>query len=168
MKKEVIYLAWWCFWCIDSAYIDYDGVEQTASGYIWGSAETANYQDVCSGITDHREAVKVEYYPDKIKLEAVLDRFFEYINPYDFEWQFADKWFQYTTAIYYQTQDEFEQIEQYLENKDFDKPLATQVVEFDNFYEAEDYHQNYADNHPTRYNMYFKWSWRENYVKNNK
>ena len=101
-------------------------------------------------------------------MDKILDRFFEYINPYDFEGQFADKWFQYTTAIYYQTQDEFNKIEQYIENKDFDKPLATQVVEFDNFYEAEDYHQNYSENHPTRYNMYFKWSWRESYVKNNK
>lgn len=168
MKKEVLYLAGGCFWCIDSAYVDYDGVEQTASWYIWGTKETANYQDVCSWITDHREAVKIEYYPEKISLDKILDRFFEYINPYDFEGQFADKWFQYTTAIYYQTQDEFNKIEQYIENKDFDKPLATQVVEFDNFYEAEDYHQNYSENHPTRYNMYFKWSWRENYVKNNK
>lgn len=168
MKKEVIYLAGWCFWCIDSAYVDYDWVEQTASWYIWWSAETANYRAVCSGITDHREAVKVEYYPDKISLETVLDRFFEYINPYDFEWQFADKWFQYTTAIYFQTKEEFEKIEKYIENKNFEQELATQVVEFDNFYEAEDYHQNYSEENPSRYNIYFKWSWREKYVKNNK
>lgn len=168
MKKEVIYLAWWCFWCIDSAYVEYEWVEKTASWYIWWSAETANYRDVCTGTTDHREAVKVEYYPDIISLDKVLDRFFEYIDPYDFNWQFADKWFQYTTAIYYQTDEEFEKIEKYIENKWFEKSLATQIVEFDNFYEAEDYHQEYAEKNPTRYNMYFKWSWRENYVKNNK
>jgi methionine-S-sulfoxide reductase len=168
MDKKVLYLAGWCFRCIDSAYVDYDWVNQTASWYIWGSKETANYNDVCSWLTDHREAVKIEYDPNIISLEQILDRFFQYIDPYDFDGQFADKWFQYTTAIYYQTQQEFDEIEKYIENKWFNKPLATQVVEFDNFYEAENYHQNYAENNPTRYNMYFKWSWREAYVKNNK
>lgn len=168
MKKEVLYLAWWCFWCIESAFVDYDWVEQTASWYIGGSLESANYSDVCSGVTDHREAVKIEYYPDIINLEKILDRFFEYVDPYNFNWQFADSWYQYTTAIYYQNQEELNQIETYIENKGFDKPLATQVVEFDNFYEAEENHQDYSEKSPFRYSLYFKWSWREAYVNNNK
>ena len=73
MKKEVLYLAGGCFWCIDSAFVEYDWVEQTASGYIGGSAETASYREVCSWSTDHREAVKVEYYPDKVSLEKILE-----------------------------------------------------------------------------------------------
>lgn len=162
-----IVLAWGCFWCIEWAFDEYQGVIEAVSWYTWWSEQTANYKDVSSGATQHREVVQVTYNPDLISLDEILDRFFQYIDPFD-EWgQFADRWYQYTTAIYYQDQQELDFINKYIEEK-FDKKIATKVVEKSQFYEAEEYHQDYAKKSAFRYNLYFKWSWRQDYVNNNK
>ncbi len=165
--KKII-LAGWCFWCIEWAFDEFPWVATAISWYIWWESETANYTDVSTGTTEHREAVEVTYDPNITDLTTILDRFFSYIDPYDEGWQFADRWFQYTTAIYYSDEVELQKIDEYIENKDFEKTIATSVEEVSDFYEAEEYHQDYARKSSFRYNIYFKWSWRKDYVENNK
>lgn len=165
--SEII-LAGGCFWCIEWAFDEFEGVKSATSWYIWGSAWTANYSDVSSGTTEHREAVKVIYDNTKVTLETILERFFVYIDPFDEWWQFADRWYQYTTAIYYEDDEELHQIEDFIESMNFDKPIATSIEEKSEFFEAEEYHQDYAKKSPFRYWLYFKWSWRKDYVQDNK
>lgn len=167
-NTQTIVLAGGCFWCIEWAFDEFPWVASAVSGYIGWDASTATYDQVSSGTTDHREAVKVTYDPSITDLNTILDRFFSYIDPYDEGWQFADRWYHYTTAIYYSDEDELQKIDEYIENKDFEKPIATNVEEITDFYEAEEYHQDYARKSSFRYNIYFKWSWRKDYVENNK
>jgi len=167
-NTDKIILAWGCFWCIEWAFDEFPWVASAVSWYIWWDSKTANYQDVSTWETKHREAVEVIYDPEITPLETILDRFFSYIDPYDFEWQFADKWYQYTTAIYYWNDQELQKIDEYIAQKDFEKPLATKVLPVSTFYEAEEYHQDYARKSSFRYQLYFNWSWRKDYVEKNK
>lgn len=167
-NTQTIVLAWGCFWCIEWAFDEFPWVASAVSGYIGWDASTATYDQVSSGTTDHREAVQVTYDPNITDLNTILDRFFSYIDPYDEGWQFADRWYHYTTAIYYSDEDELQKIDEYIENKDFEKTIATSVEEVSDFYEAEEYHQDYARKSSFRYNIYFKWSWRKDYVEKNK
>jgi peptide methionine sulfoxide reductase msrA/msrB len=137
-------------------------VKEAVVGYMGGSAETANYSDVSSGTTQHREAVKIIYDPRIISYEALIDIFWRQIDPTDAEGQFADKGFQYTTAIYYKNEVEkimAEDSKNALEtSKKFKKKIATLILPFPNFFEAEGYHQNYYKNHAFRYSLYKKGS----------
>jgi methionine-S-sulfoxide reductase len=138
------------------------------SWYAWGKETTADYKNVSTGKTAHRETVKVTYDPMKLDLEEVLDTFFGYIDPYDTWGQFADRGYHYTTAIYYQDEDEKNDILEYINNHDFEDNLATKFVEINSFYEAEEEHQDYAQKKSWNYERYFQGSWRKDYVKENK
>jgi len=106
-----------------------------------------------------------------ISYEKLVKLFWTQIDPTDFEWQFADKWFQYTTAIIYSNDEEKEIAEKSKkdleESKKFDKQIATQIIPFTTFFDAEEYHQDYYKKSSLRYNMYKKWSWREWFIENN-
>ncbi len=95
-----------CFWCMEGIFEAQDGVYEAVSGYAWDSEKTANYDDVSSGVTKHREVVQVSYDPEKISYEALLELYWTQIDPTDPDGQFTDKWYQYTTAIYYQNEEE--------------------------------------------------------------
>ena len=165
---QTIYLAWGCFWCIEWAFDSMHWVVSAVSGYIGGTQETANYDDVSTGKTAHREAVKVIYNPTIVTKEEILDTFFGYIDPYDAGWQFADRWYQYTTALYYFDEDEKQDLLSYINNHEFTDNLATKFVKITSFYEAEEYHQDYAQKKSWNYQRYFKWSGRKDYVDENK
>lgn len=149
-----------CFWCIEGPFDATPGVSEAISGYIEGSKETANYQDVSSGTTKHREAVRVSYNPDEISYGELLKIFFRQIDPVDTGGQFADRGFQYTTAVYYKNDIEKKIIEQFIENLEesgkFEGEVATKILPVTDFYEAEEYHQDYAQKSSFRYNLYKK------------
>ena len=165
---ETIYLAWGCFWCIEGAFDTKPGVISAISGYAGGKASTANYDSITTGKTAHRETVKVTYNPTVLSKEDVLDTFFWYIDPYDTGWQFADRGYQYTTAVFYTSQEEKQDILDYINNHEFEDNLATKFVEISSFYEAEEYHQDYAQKKSGNYERYFKGSGRKDYVNENK
>ncbi len=161
------YFAWGCFWCLESIFEAQNGVKEAIVWYIWWTKETATYDMVSSWKTDHREGIKVIYDPEIISYETLVEIFWKQIDPTDEWWQFADRGLQYTTAIYYS--DDVEKLiaitsKLELENSGkFEKEIATKILPFTTFFDAEEYHQNYYKTNSTRYKIYLKWSGREDY-----
>lgn len=160
-----------CFWCMEGIFEAQDWVYEAVSGYAWDSQITANYNDVSSGMTQHREVVQVYYNPEKIGYEKLLELFWTQIDPTNPDGQFADIWYQYTTAIYYQNEEEkkiAETSKQKLQDsKKFEKKIATLILPTPEFYKAEEYHQDYYKKSSFRYNQYKKWSGRADFIEKN-
>lgn len=146
-------LAGGCFWCVEAVFKEIDGVLEVASGYAGGTADTADYQTVCSGMTDHAEVIQVVYDPARASFGQLLKVFFSVAHdPTQLNRQGADRGRQYRSAIFY-TDDEQKRIaEAYIRQLNeagvFDAPIVTEVAPLDAFYEAEAYHQDYAARNP--------------------
>ena len=146
-------LAGGCFWCVEAVYLQLDGVRSVKSGYAGGTAETADYETVCSGRTDHAEAVEVRHDPSKLTYGKLLKVFFSIAHdPTTRDRQGGDVGRQYRSAIFYANDEQKRIAQAYIEQLDaakvFDKPIVTEVVPLERFYEAETYHQNYAARNP--------------------
>jgi len=146
-------LAGGCFWCVEAVYLQLDGVRSVKSGYAGGTAETADYETVCSGRTDHAEAVEVRYDPSTLTYGKLLKVFFSIAHdPTTRDRQGGDVGRQYRSAIFYANDEQKRIAQAYIEQLDaakvFDKPIVTEVVPLERFYEAETYHQNYAARNP--------------------
>ena len=158
-----------CFWCVEADFEKVPGVVEAVSGYTGGNVENPTYPEVSSGRTGHLEAVQVYYDPKKISYEGLLETFWRMIEPTDAGGQFVDRGKQYSTAIFYHD------LKQKLaaENSKallsasgrFSKPLVTPIMEAGEFFVAEEYHQNYYDKNPLRYNFYRFGSGRDQYLE---
>jgi len=141
-----------CFWCTEAAFEQLDGVLDVTSGYIGGSAETANYRAVCNGNTGHAEAIRISYDPAKISYEQLLAVFFDAHDPTQLNRQGNDVGTQYRSAIYCaddaQKQVAQAKIDQLNAAKAFPRPIVTTLEPLSTFYPAEDYHQDYARLNP--------------------
>ena len=146
-------LAGGCFWCVEAVYKNLEGVSSVKSGYAGGTADTADYETVSSGTTDHAESVEVVYDPSRISYGQILKVFFAIAHdPTQLNRQGPDTGRQYRSAIFY-TDDEQQRVAQaYIDQLNnahvFDKPIVTEVVPLDAFYQAETYHQDYAARNP--------------------
>ncbi len=171
VKTENAYFAGGCFWCLEGIFEAQGGVVEARLWYMWGNAEDANYHSVASGQTDHREAVRVIYDPSQIDYTRLVELFWTQIDPTDPGGQFADRWFQYTTAIYYnnkQEQKSAEKSKQTLDDSNkFEQPIATKILPATEFFEAEAYHQDYYKKSALRYKIYSKASGREWFIEEN-
>lgn len=150
-----VVLAGGCFWCVEAVYLPLDGVSGVRSGYAGGTAETANYQAVCSGTTNHAEAVEITYDPGRISLGRLLKVFFAVAHdPTEKDRQGNDRGRQYRSAIFYRTPKQKEVAEAYIAQLNaarvFPAPIATTLEPLDGFYEAEPYHQDYARRNPAQ------------------
>ncbi len=147
-----------CFWCIQPAFDNLEGVTRTTVGYSGGTAADATYEKVSAHETEHRETIQIEYNPAKVTFTQLLERFMRNIDPTDNEGQFADKGPQYRTAIYYHDDTQKKEAEAYFkmlkETMQFKYPIYTEVIPYVNFFAAEDYHQKYSEKNPERYNAY--------------
>jgi peptide-methionine (S)-S-oxide reductase len=148
-------LAGGCFWCVEAVYKQLDGVNSVTSGYAGGTAETADYQVVSSGRTGHAEAVEVRFDPAKVSYGQLLKVFFSIAHdPTTRDRQGPDVGKQYRSAIFYADDAQRRVAEAYIAQIDrakvFDAPIVTEVKPLERFYEAEDYHQDYADRNPTQ------------------
>lgn len=146
-----------CFWGIQAVYEHVKGVIRATSGYSGGAANTAQYEKVCSGRTGHAEAVQVLFDPSKITFGQILKVFFSIAHdPTELNRQGPDVGTQYRSAIFFASEDQKRIAAAYVEQlnaaKVYSRPIATQIVPLDAFYDAEDYHQGYAEQHPE--NMY--------------
>ncbi len=168
-KSETAVFAGGCFWCVESAFEGIDGVSDVISGYTGGHAENPTYEQVTSGTTGHYEAIKVTFDPDIITYKGLLKIFFQQIDPTDPDGSFADRGSQYQSAIFYQNdsqkKDAVKVIDQINLSRIFDNPVATQMLEFKNFYEAEVYHQDYHKKNPIRYKFYRAGSGRDRFIE---
>ncbi len=146
-----------------------DGIEKVTVGYTGGEEENPTYEEVCSGMTGHIEAVQFEFDPERVNYSDLLDIFWRQVNPTDPGGQFVDRGTQYQTAIFYHSEDQKKEAEKSLGLMDrsglYEGPIVTEIREAMTFYQAEEYHQGYHRNNPVRYNIYRKNSGRDQYLK---
>jgi peptide-methionine (S)-S-oxide reductase len=147
-------LAGGCFWCVEAVYKNLDGVSSVKSGYAGGSAETADYETVSTGTTNHAEAVEVLYDPSRISYGQILKVFFSIAHdPTQLNRQGPDSGRQYRSAIFYVDEEQKRVADAYIDQLNkarvFDAPIVTEVVPLEAFFEAETYHQDYAARNPS-------------------
>jgi len=144
-----------CFWCVEAVFLPLNGVTQVTSGYVGGDAGNANYRAVCNGNTGHAEAVEVRFDPAKISYGQILKYFFTIAHdPTQENRQGNDIGTQYRSAIFYVDEKQAEVAKSYIEQLTaenvFSAPIATRLEPLQQFYPAEEYHQNYAAQNPTQ------------------
>lgn len=158
-----------CFWCMEPAFEAMDGVYEAISGYTGGSEKDASYKLVAGGETEHRESVQVYYDPNKVSYDQLLETFWRQIDPTDAGGQFADRGYQYTTAIYYSDEQEKAAAEKSKSNLEqsgkFDEEIATEILPFSSFFPAEEDHQNFYKKQSSYYKNYKKGSGRADYIE---
>ncbi|WP_232688758.1 peptide-methionine (S)-S-oxide reductase MsrA [Halobacterium zhouii] len=141
-----------CFWCIEAALEELDGVTDVTSGYAGGDTENPTYREVCRGDTGHAEVVQVTYDEDELSYEDLLEVFFTVHDPTTVNRQGPDVGSQYRSIVLYHDDEQRELVEAFvaeLEERDaFEDSIVTEVEPLEGFYEAEDEHQNYYENNP--------------------
>lgn len=143
-----------CFWCIEAIFEELKGVESAISGYSGGSVKNPSYREVTSGRTGHAEVVQIQYDPDQISYKQILEVFFHLHDPTTLNRQGADVGTQYRSVIFYQNEQQekiAKEVFDLIDNSDLWKdPLVTEIKPLEEFYVAEDYHQDYFDNNPNQ------------------
>ncbi|CAH6923819.1 Peptide methionine sulfoxide reductase MsrA / Peptide methionine sulfoxide reductase MsrB [Vibrio chagasii] len=167
-KSEIATLAGGCFWCTESDLEKLKGVTDVISGYSGGELENPTYKQVSSGKSGHIEVINVTYNPDVVSYEQVLDQFFRHIDPTDDKGSFVDRGPQYRPAIFYHNQEQKDVAQSFMMEIDkaqiFGAPLKTELIKFEKFWPAEDYHQDYYKKSKVRYNYYRYASGRDQYL----
>jgi peptide-methionine (S)-S-oxide reductase len=153
--QQVAVLAGGCFWGVDAVFKHVKGVSTVVSGYSGGGAATARYQVVSTGMTGHAESVQITYDPSQISYADLLRVFFSVAHdPTQLNRQGPDVGSQYRSAIFYANDAQKETAQAYIDQlskaRVFSGPIVTQVAPLEQFYAAEDYHQNYLARHPNQ------------------
>ena len=140
-----------CFWHVEDLLSKTQGVKSTQVGYIGGQLSNPTYEEVCTDKTGHAEAVEVEYNPDEISYETLLDVFWKNHNPTTLNRQGPDVGIQYRSVIFYHNDEQKEIAEKSKQKLDksgqYDRPVVTEIVPTPIFYKAEEYHQKYFKKH---------------------
>ena len=169
IKKAIF--AGGCFWCMVKPFNKYDGVLNVTVGYTGGSLKNPTYEQVCTGITGHYEAVEILYDENILNYVELVEAFFMSIDPTDEGGQFNDRGRSYETAIFYTDDEQKKVAEDYKDklNKSgiFNKPIAVKILKATEFYPAEEYHQDYYLKNPFRYKAYYSGSGRKAFIEEN-
>ena len=166
-QKDKAYFAGGCFWCVEESFEKLKGVEEVISGYSGGITENPTYKEVTYGNTGHFEVVEIIYDKKIISFEQLLENFWINIDPFDAYGQFCDKGYSYRSVAFYQNDEEKKFIEKDikdLQNK-FNKKVVTYIRNFEKFYKAEEYHQDFYKIKLERYLRYKKACGREELLK---
>lgn len=143
-----------CFWCSEAIFQKINGVKEVLPGYIGGTTENPTYEDVCSGLTNHAEAIKIVFDPVFVSYQELLEVFFATHDPTTLNQQGNDIGTQYRSEIFYTTPYQQQQAELFVkilnEENIFEKKAVTKVSAATHFYFAENYHQNYFNSHPDK------------------
>ena len=136
-----------CFWGIEEAFLKVEGVVDATSGYTGGHTRDPGYGDVCSGATGHAEVVEVEYDPQKVSYEDLLEVFWRSHDPTQLNRQGWDVGTQYRSAIFFHTPDQqaAANASKQKAQERFKKPIVTEITPASEFYRAEEYHQRYFE-----------------------
>jgi peptide-methionine (S)-S-oxide reductase len=148
MKSFV--LAGGCFWCLDSAYLQFKGVTDVMCGYMGGEVENPSYEAVCTGTTNHAEVAEVFFNEDEISEEIILDIFFTLHDPTQLNRQGNDIGTQYRSEVFYRNEGEKQAFETALERAKeiWGDKIVTKVTPTEKFWEAEEYHQDFFAKNP--------------------
>ena len=162
------YFAGGCFWCMEESFEKINGVTEVISGYSGGTTKNPSYKEVTYGDTGHFETIEVIYDSSTISYKKLLDNFWINIDPFDEYGQFCDKGYSYRSVAFYQNQKQKILIEDNIKKieKKFQKKVLTYIKEFDEFYKAEDKHQNYYQEYFLNYLRYKKACRREKILNN--
>jgi len=149
-RSEVATLGGGCFWCLEAVYQELRGVEKVESGYSGGDVPNPTYRQVCSETTGHAEVVQVTFDPEEVAYRDILEVYFTIHDPTTLNRQGADVGTQYRSVIFYHTERQKRTAEEVISEIEaegiWNSPIVTEVVPFDEFYVAEDYHQDYFRN----------------------
>jgi peptide-methionine (S)-S-oxide reductase len=149
-RTEVATLGGGCFWCLEAVYQELRCVEKVESGYSGGDVPNPTYRQVCSETTGHAEVVQVTFDPDLVSYRDILEVYFTIHDPTTLNRQGADVGTQYRSVIFYHTEEQKRTAEEVISEIEaegiWNNPIVTEVVPLDEFYVAEDYHQNYFRN----------------------
>lgn len=150
-KMETATLGGGCFWCIEATLERVKGVEKVVSGYTGGKIKNPTYEQICTGLTGHAEVVQITFDPKVVTFESLLKLFFELHDPTTLNAQWPDTGTQYRSAVFFHDDAQKTTAEKVIketnESKKHKNPVVTEVTKLDVFYPAEDYHQNYFDEH---------------------
>jgi len=148
-----------CFWCMVPPFEKLEGVLSIKSGYIGGHRKNPTYEQVSTGVTGHFEAIEIGYDPSKVSYDKLIDNFWRSIDPTDQGGQFYDRGQQYQTAVFYHNEEQkrlAEKSKEFLDKSGkFKAPIAVKILKAEEFYTAEEYHQDY---HKKNYEHYKKYS----------
>ena len=138
-----------CFWGVEAAFQQVPGVVDTAVGYEGGNYKNPTYEDVCSNRTGHAEVVEIDFDPEKVSYESLLDVFWQVHDPTTLNRQGPDIGTQYRSAIFFHSPEQ-EQVavahkEKLQASSKFARPIVTEIVSAQTFYRAEEYHQQYLE-----------------------
>jgi peptide-methionine (S)-S-oxide reductase len=149
-QTEVAILGGGCFWCTEAVYLEARGVTRVESGYMGGHQPDPTYEQVCAGTSGHAEVVRVEFDPEQISYRDILEVFFTIHDPTTLNRQGNDVGTQYRSVIYY-TSPEQENVARHVIAEMaavWDAPIVTELTAAQTWYKAEDYHQDYFNQHP--------------------
>ncbi|HEX8129265.1 MAG TPA: peptide-methionine (S)-S-oxide reductase MsrA [Pyrinomonadaceae bacterium] len=149
-NEEIATLAGGCFWCLEAVYADLRGVARVVSGYSGGHVENPTYRAVCDGTTGHAEVVQITFDPQVVSYRELLEVFFTIHDPTTLNRQGGDVGTQYRSAVFYHSPEQRDAATEVIVALEaarvWDAPIVTEVVPFEIFYPAEDYHQEYYQN----------------------
>ena len=149
---EMATLGGGCFWCLEAVYEDLKGVESVVSGYAGGSVDHPTYEQVCGGRTGHAEVVQITFDPAVVSFRDLLDVFFTIHDPTTKDRQGADVGPQYRSIVLYHSPEQKADAERAIAELEakgvWHAPIVTEIVPLENFYPAEDYHQDYFEQNP--------------------
>mgnify|MGYP002049768463 CR=1 FL=1 len=139
-----------CFWCVEAIFQELKGVHSVKSGYAGGFVKNPSYKEVCTGRTGHAEVAQIVYDPSVISFEELLEVFWKTHDPTTLNRQGADVGTQYRSAVFSHNEEQKEKSVFYMKKLDasgaFQNPIVTTIEPYENYYEAEDYHQDYYNN----------------------
>jgi peptide-methionine (S)-S-oxide reductase len=149
---ETFVLAGGCFWCLDSAYVQFRGIEDVTCGYTGGHKPNPSYQQICDGNTGHAEVVSVTFDPEQITSEQILDIFFTVHDPTQLNRQGADVGNQYRSAMFYSSEEQKQVFTDAVERAKeiWGEKIVTEVTALTENFEAEEYHQDYFEKNPNQ------------------
>ena len=156
MKTETAILGGGCFWCVEAVYERLPGIISVTSGYAGGQTDNPTYEDICTGKTGHAEVVKIEYDPEKISYDKIIDLFWDAHDPTTLNRQGADVGTQYRSIILTQNDGQQRIAKESMDRAQakFKSPIVTEIVPLEKFYPAEDHHQDFYRENPMHpYNM---------------
>jgi peptide-methionine (S)-S-oxide reductase len=150
--QHTIFFAGGCFWCTEAAMKNVPGVLEVVSGYSGGNHDTATYEEVSAGTTNHAETIKVTWDDAIVDLQKLLQVFFTIHDPTTLNKQGADIGSQYRSVIFYTSDEQRDIVKAWIQKLTdehvFSDPIVTEVREFKTFYPAEDYHQDFYNKNP--------------------
>ena len=153
-KSDIATLGGGCFWCVEAVFQRIEGVLSVKPGYAGGDIKNPTYKQICTGNTGHAEVAKIEFDPDKITYSQILNVFWQSHDPTTLNRQGNDVGTQYRSVIFFHDESQREIAEKskidadksgYWENK-----IVTEITLLNNYYDAEDYHDNYYNNNPNQ------------------